>query len=498
MTIQKKSRLYLIAKAAVSLLLLGFIFSGLNNLTNIVNTELPEEARNLNRAVIIKYLSDQTLYYDEVLTQSCRNYVFTQNPKWKFRYEKNEELLEAIIKEAMRIGDERDQRNFEKLSEANVELVRLEEKAFTLVDAGVIDEAKELLEGDEYWDLKEEYVESVNEYLTSQDIQVTTLLGSVEGLITEHSEKERDLAANLKVSFLLYILIFLGLTWTFSFLLVRLVLRHVYTLKKGAEIVKQGNFDHVIQINSGDEFQDLAHTFNAMAANLNEMTQKVNLEALQRELINQRNHFSRELHDRLGIIVSSIKLQLERLKPEGAEASEKGIAFSTCQQLVNEAYSQIREITHNPIPESIVQKGLKGSLDLLFARTEMIFQVQTKLITNVSEDSFSNAEKSSLYSLIREMLNNAIKYSKGSIITCQIIDHDDHILVMFEDDGVGFEVEEKALSNGQGLKNMRERVSELGGTMYIESKPSFGTTISIELSKSKPKPSHAEDQTIDL
>lgn len=498
MTIRNKSRLFLVTKAVISLFLIIFTFSGLNNLTNIVNTELPQEIKNLNRAVIVKYLSDLTLYYDEVLTQSARNYVFTQAPKWKTRYFDNEKKLDQVIAEAMEVGEIKDRRNFQKLYEANVALVRLEKRAFTLTDLGRSQEATDLLESQQYWILKEEYVESLKEYLNSKDVQVETLLGSVEGLVSQHAHNEQNVVVNLKASFLLYTLIFLGLTWSFSFFWVRLILRHLYVLKKGAGIIKEGNFDHILQIHSGDEFQDLAAALNSMAVNLREMTRKVNLEALERELTNQRNHFSRELHDRLGIIVSSLKLQLEKLKPVGPVQPEKELAFTNCQQLVNEAYSQIREITHNPVPESIIQKGLKGSLDLLFSRTEMIFQVSTQFITNVQENSFSDAEKSSLYALIRELLNNAIKHSNCQTITCQIIDHSDHILVMFEDDGQGFEMSDETLARGSGLKNVQERIKEMEGTLLIESKPSFGTTISIELSRTKPNKPHAKDQIIDL
>mgnify|MGYP006282025751 CR=1 FL=1 len=498
MSFRQKSTLFLAGKAILSLALIIFTFTRLNKLTHILDTALPDEVAALNETVFIKYLADQTLYYDEVLTQSARNYAFTRAPKWKNKYLDNEKKLEEVIANALTIGGPKDKRNFEKLNQANIALVKLEKQSFDLTENDQTDQATRVLESEVYWALKERYTESIKEYVHSKDVQIEGLLGNIEGLITQHASNEQSLIINLKVSLILYILLFLLLTWSFTFFMVKIMVSRLYVLKTGAEKIENGDFDYRIQLKSGDEFQTLAATFNSMAKNLKVMTQKVNYDALQRELSLQRNSFSRELHDRLGIIISSLKLQLKQLQPSEKEQNERQLAYQTSNQLVNEAYSQIREISHNPVPESIASNGLKKSLGKLFSRTEMIFPIHTKFITNLEESDFSDQQKASIYALIRELLNNALKHAEGEQIDCQIIKHKDHYLIMFEDDGKGFSPDEVHFSKGKGLQNVKARVLEMQGKLHIDTQPGAGTSVSIIFQQPIIHSSHEEDQLVDL
>ena len=497
MTFRQKSNIYLVAKALLSLLLLFFTFYRLNQLTNISQTRLPEEISNLNKTILIKYLADKTLFYDEVLTQSARNFVFTGQEKWEQRYLKNEKKLDLTIAQAIANGEEKDKNNFEKLNKANIELVRMEERAFRLQKDGKKEEGIALLESDAYWTLKEDYIESIEEYMNSKDAQLEGLVASIDNLVLQQAASERSLTSTIKTSLIVYIVIFLLLTWTFTFFMVKLVVDNLYALKKGAANIQSGDFDYKINIHSKDEFGDLGEAFNGMAKNLRRMVNKVNQEVLKQELANQRDSFSRELHDRLGIIVSSLKLQIQNLKLHLISSKASDQTYSSSIQLVDEAYSQLREISNNPVPESIQKNGFKKSLSNLFSRTEMIFSLKSKFITNIKEEDLTPIQKSSLYALIRELLNNAVKHAQCKQISCQIINHDDYLSIVFEDDGIGFSTNDLPRLKGNGLKNAKSRIQELGGRIEIDALPGNGTTVLIEL-EHKTQADHAKDQLIDL
>ncbi len=480
MSIKQKAMIFVVAKAILSLALVIYIFTSLDNQTSIIDTELPIKIKDLNQSVYIKYLSEKTLHYDEVLTQSARNYAFTNDEKWKERYLINERALKNTIQNALDKGTDKELNNFQNLSKANDRLVELEYLSFDLTRKGKNLEALSKLDSDEYQTLKEKYTASLEDYRDSKDQEIEAILSNIEHLVTEHDKKEQALAINLKISFSLYAVIIFSITWTFLFLFMRLIVSGLLRLKEGAEKIKEGNFNFRIDLNSKDEFEDLATAFNSMAANLDAMTKKVNEKALKKELANQRNAFSRELHDRLGIIISSIKLQLNELKLNAFENDSKDEKFLNCEKLIDEAYSQIREISDNPLPESITEKGLKKSLSELFSRTEMIFKVPVKFITNINEEDFPDHHKASIYSLIRELLNNTVKHAKATKVICQIIRHDESLLMMFEDDGVGFDTKPLSLSKGRGMKNLKERTDLLGAQLNIDSQPGKGTTITLE------------------
>jgi two-component system sensor histidine kinase HydH len=89
-------------------------------------------------------------YYDEVLTQSARNYAFTQNKKWEDRYRTIEPELDKILKEAIIMAEPTEREFVLLLDKANQALVKMEYKSFELVNNGKKDEAIKILESEEY------------------------------------------------------------------------------------------------------------------------------------------------------------------------------------------------------------------------------------------------------------------------------------------------------------------------------------------------------------
>ena len=393
MIIKKRVRIFLLLKAFLSLLIIVVLFTTLNRLNNIVGEELPQEIAGLNRSLYIKYLSDLTLYYDEILTQSARNYAFTEDLKWKERYKVFELRLQEIIHQGMAIGTPKDSLNFVRLSQVNDELVETEYKSFSLSDNHLSSKAIRVLEEESYWNLKKNYLESLNDYVESKDIEIKAILTNIHGLVARHSQQENEMVWQLKISFIIYILILLAISWTFSFVFFKQTINQLLKLKFGAERIKKGDFDFSIHMNSKDEFQELGDSFNKMAEQLKVMTKKINENLLRKELANQRNTFSRELHDRLGIIISSLKLQIERLSTISDNQKIKNI-YSNSHQLLNEAYSQIRELADNALPEDILKVGIKQALSKFFSRMEMIFSIPIKFITNMKEEDLDLKKKS--------------------------------------------------------------------------------------------------------
>ena len=480
MIIKKRVRIFLLLKAFLSLLIIVVLFTTLNRLNNIVGEELPQEIAGLNRSLYIKYLSDLTLYYDEILTQSARNYAFTEDLKWKERYKVFELRLQEIIHQGMAIGTPKDSLNFVRLSQVNDELVETEYKSFSLSDNHLSSKAIRVLEEESYWNLKKNYLESLNDYVESKDIEIKAILTNIHGLVARHSQQENEMVWQLKISFIIYILILLAISWTFSFVFFKQTINQLLKLKFGAERIKKGDFDFSIHMNSKDEFQELGDSFNKMAEQLKVMTKKINENLLRKELANQRNTFSRELHDRLGIIISSLKLQIERLSTISDNQKIKNI-YSNSHQLLNEAYSQIRELADNALPEDILKVGIKQALSKFFSRMEMIFSIPIKFITNMKEEDLDLKRKASLYALIRELVNNSIKHSKCQKINVQLIQHYDHFIFMLEDDGIGFDYNDPSNRKGKGLSNVQERVKQMNGNFFIDSNQAHGITVTIEI-----------------
>ena len=81
---------------------------------------------------------------------------------------------------------------------------------------------------------------------------------------------------------------------------------------------------------------------------------------------------------------------------------------------------------------------------------------------------------------MQEALNNTMKYAQARHVDVLLERRDNHVVLIVEDDGVGFnpnKEESRDGDRGMGLIGMRERAALVGGTLQIESKPKAGTTI---------------------
>ena len=99
-----------------------------------------------------------------------------------------------------------------------------------------------------------------------------------------------------------------------------------------------------------------------------------------------------------------------------------------------------------------------------------------------SQTRFDKDLELNLYRCGQELVNNTVKHAKASEILVQVIKHEQSIVLMVEDDGIGFDQDEKNMDNyGIGLTNIETRVRTLDGEFIIESLEKKGTTVSIEV-----------------
>jgi signal transduction histidine kinase len=83
--------------------------------------------------------------------------------------------------------------------------------------------------------------------------------------------------------------------------------------------------------------------------------------------------------------------------------------------------------------------------------------------------------------IAQEALANARKHAAAAQVTLTLSYLDDLVVLDVADDGVGFDPATMAAAGGLGLRAMRERVTQLGGNLTIESAPAQGATIAAEL-----------------
>jgi len=77
------------------------------------------------------------------------------------------------------------------------------------------------------------------------------------------------------------------------------------------------------------------------------------------------------------------------------------------------------------------------------------------------------------------LLSNSSKYAKASLVQISFNVHDDNLVMILEDNGVGFDVSKK--TKGIGIKNIEDRVEGINGDLIIESTFGAGSQVIVEV-----------------
>ncbi len=269
--------------------IMGVLIFELDQIEKPAN-DLQSNTDELRKALDLNDLALDMRYYDEVLTQSARNYAFTQNVDWKERYKAAEPELDRIIKRSIEVGDKKDKEFFQSVDTANLALVEMEYKSLDLVDQGNHIEAVKILESSQYWELKKTYAQGLANYISRHDQQKTGALDAHAQSITSLGEQMKILAVNAVKIPIVSIPVILALSAVFIVMISKGVSKPINSLIDAVKKISDGNFGIEIKINGNDELCNLAKSFNRMSLQLQKYTQKAELDKAKDEFMAMISH----------------------------------------------------------------------------------------------------------------------------------------------------------------------------------------------------------------
>lgn len=195
----------------------------------------------------------------------------------------------------------------------------------------------------------------------------------------------------------------------------------------------------------------------------------------------ERKRVAQELHDGMGSLLSTLRLNAEAIDLTDKNLDEReAIAYQNVLEMIDRACTELRTISHNMLPSGIEHFGLVATLESLIKKINHNNSIHFSLDT-VGLELLHNPEiELHLYRIVMELINNALKHSKAKQASIQLMFNDDAITIMVEDDGIGFTVLRDG-SKGVGLLSVQSRVEALNGKFQIDSRVNHGTTVTIEI-----------------
>ena len=203
----------------------------------------------------------------------------------------------------------------------------------------------------------------------------------------------------------------------------------------------------------------------------------------------ERKRIAEDIHDSLGSILSAAKLKLSALKEGHSSLSEEQTEkYMITLQLLDEASSELRNISHNIMPATLSKLGLVAALRNLITTISSHSGLQISFSTHDFDKRLDEKTEMSIYRVILELINNVVKHAAADKVTVQLIRYPDYINITIEDNGKGFDYS-KALEqkNGIGLGNVLSRVNYMKGSINVDAAPGRGTTVIIDVPMNYPE-----------
>ena len=194
-----------------------------------------------------------------------------------------------------------------------------------------------------------------------------------------------------------------------------------------------------------------------------------------REQENRR--IARELHDELCQTLAASRLELELVSERKSLEAE----LAPVHALLDEAVVATRRIAADLRPLVLDDLGLVAAADWLVQNFRQRHGIECELIVEPANLDLEEPQATAVFRIMQESLTNIGRHAHASRATLSLTRHNDHILLIVKDNGIGFDLSTPRKLNSFGLSGLRERAYLVGGEVDIESSPGYGTSIAVRI-----------------
>lgn len=218
-----------------------------------------------------------------------------------------------------------------------------------------------------------------------------------------------------------------------------------------------------------EERDRLEQEVNRRMADLSELTQH-----LQTAREDERARLARELHDELGALLTSAKLNVASMRPSLKQVPEVEPKLQRLVESLNAGIALKRRIIEDLSPSTLRSLGLRPALEILCSETARNCEIPIQC--ELQPVHLSADKALAVYRFVQEALTNMAKYAEASNVVVRLEQQEGAARVEVWDNGKGFNA--STLSAGQhGLRGMRFRFEALGGHLAIDSSATEGTRL---------------------
>ncbi|GAB5522485.1 MAG: sensor histidine kinase [Roseivirga sp.] len=192
----------------------------------------------------------------------------------------------------------------------------------------------------------------------------------------------------------------------------------------------------------------------------------------------ERNRIGRELHDGVGVLLSTTRLYLRHWQEEGS--SGKQVTGQRVDKLLKEIIESVRRLSADLRPVVLENLGLAEAIAELMWDVEQAGALKIQF-NNTYDHCLPQKDELNIYRVIQELLTNTLRHAEATEAILEMNSQPNHFWLSYRDNGKGlpYGISRKGL----GLKNMESRISTLNGQFTIGNLEEGGVLVTIEIER---------------
>ena len=188
----------------------------------------------------------------------------------------------------------------------------------------------------------------------------------------------------------------------------------------------------------------------------------------------ERRRIARELHDSVGQMLAALGMNLAVVGTEIERLTKIASTVNDSAALVQELSKEVRTISHLLHPPLLDEAGLASALRWYVEGFAQRSKIEVGLEFPVDFGRLPRESETAIFRTVQECLTNIHRHSESPTATIRIAASDNHVRVEVEDRGKGIPPEKQfemtsTGTPGVGIRGMRERLRQLGGSLDIHS-----------------------------
>jgi PAS domain S-box-containing protein len=235
-----------------------------------------------------------------------------------------------------------------------------------------------------------------------------------------------------------------------------------------------------------NEHGELEHIVGMIADVTERKLAEEALSSVSRRLIQaqeqERTRIARELHDDINQRLAMLQVDLSEVR-QSTPASRTDLQdrVEEIRESLSDISEEVQAISHRLHSSKLEYLGLVSACKAFCKELANRQNVRIEFDADGVPSSLLQDVSLTLFRVLQESLQNAIKYSDAEHFEVQLRGTSTEIQLTVRDNGIGFDVDSAMRKQGLGLISMRERANLVGGKIFITSQPMHGTEINVRV-----------------